>query len=622
MPEGYYPKHGGFGMGGGMYPGFGTGTGLGLGKLGAAGVSAPREKSERGEDKDKTSNPNSASGINSAGGLAKDLIWWVPDKKLRSGVKEYVSIVNPDAYSDDQSVGGSNAGINGHFSKAWDENSCLQAKAVDFYKEVDTYLRKNPACGADDKTSTEAFPKCSKRPTVSERVGVGDKSYLKEGWLLSLAMRHANNNPIAAMQLIGLCGTDDTARNIYNYMDATPESKMEIDRGLKAIKEQKSLIDEQLKAALASFDSDKQTVYSLSNQSQFYDSQIQHQENLTVLRREMKCPPKESDFFLAGSLGPHADISKELKAKIQKIQDPESKKRLASKNYHIWGAAYMGCRMSAKGVKSKDAKLIEQQASHMYRAVRMCNASRTKLQLFDHAEKYVKRSGFDINKDTKTIKANVVKYLREGETAKIQCPTLPEFGVSAKFIEDYFEVFLRDSGLPRKEAEARFGKCVVISALKTDYLRPSDPKELAAIEKKVEAGLVDRDTAYLFRVWYLGGEEFFGNDVACTGIRNGGPRDLMKSDDWIAMTKKPWGWDDDRFHKASKSLATWEVDFEWTMAQHEIGAEFGAKLCMNNKKSNPFEQPWCNAAKNPFAYKGPNKFVEPAGDSRESRGSR
>ena len=106
------------------------------------------------------------------------------------------------------------------------------------------------------------------------------------------------------------------------------------------------------------------------------------------------------------------------------------------------------------------------------------------------------------------------------------------------------------------------------------------------------------DAAELYNRWYFGGGKtpaitipftsktiLKSYDVPCTDIRKGGPVDLLKgSQTGLGQWEKPWGWNSDRYQKALNHLATWELDFQWTQAQHEVGSSFAKKMC---KKEDP-----------------------------------
>jgi hypothetical protein len=63
---------------------------------------------------------------------------------------------------------------------------------------------------------------------------------------------------------------------------------------------------------------------------------------------------------------------------------------------------------------------------------------------------------------------------------------------------------------------------------------------------------------------------------------------MNPQDSFFGRVAKPGGWSEETYNRASKKLATWDVDFKWTIAQHEAGAKFAAQTC---KKRGLKEKP-------------------------------
>lgn len=43
---------------------------------------------------------------------------------------------------------------------------------------------------------------------------------------------------------------------------------------------------------------------------------------------------------------------------------------------------------------------------------------------------------------------------------------------------------------------------------------------------------------------------------------------------------RPANWSEERFKKAEEKFNSFMSDFDWTIDQHQIGAEFAAKVCV------------------------------------------
>ena len=125
-----------------------------------------------------------------------------------------------------------------------------------------------------------------------------------------------------------------------------------------------------------------------------------------------------------------------------------------------------------------------------------------------------------------------------------------------------------------------------LSAMKED-------KNIA--KKKIANRMVRLDAAHLYNSWYLGGKSILGIKVPCTDIRLGGPKNLLDAnrnlfDSWRERPIDAIEWSKERYDAAAKYLTVWDVDFEWTIAQHEVGAKFAAEHCKKEKSGeNPFQ---------------------------------
>jgi len=517
--------------------------------------------------------------------LLTNLVKVIPDKNLRNGLTEYLNVIQPQAYDSDSSAGGSNEGIVSYFNSKFSKNQCFQKSAIEFYKEVAATLNKNNACEMDTENrekqsvSYNDYGCSNKRPTLRDQVGQGSKSHLDEGWLMRLALKHGKGSPEAAFELIGMCGHDDTAQGQFIYFDTSDAGQAQNQAILSELKQQKKMIKDELKNLYKNPNYDKKIAATLTDQASIVSNEIKALTKLAGSREQNSCPPGESDFYLPGSLSSKADISSELKQKIIKIQDNGSQNSiLPAKHYHVYGSALLGCKMAQQGMNPETAVVVQKQAARFYRGLRMCNASRGLLENQSEFKKSLQVKNFDNSREVETKILQIWEQKLKGE---LNCGGMSR----TKFLK------ILTIGT-KKPNDANFQKCSVL--IDTGIVDLSiDEKEFAI--KKINTAISRFDVAKLYDDWYVGGNSIAGVKVPCTDHRNKGPKDLMDSNQGL-MGKifKPSGWSQERYELASKRLATWDVDFEWTIAQHAAGSQFGAKACSESRnKKNPFNEVSC-----------------------------
>ena len=594
-PEGYFPKYGIF---------------------------------ENDDDEDKKSGKSKSDQkgtLSQTDSLLSTLIKNIPDKNLQNGLKEYLKIVNPKAYQDDESVGGSNNGIVQYFQSRFAENQCFMKAAIDFYRDVATTLKKQnkcepevpresstdkeakgsippsgfcfgPLCPKVKKTKQDSVYGCMKnRPSIDDRVGQGSKSYLDEGWLMRLALKHAKGNPEAAFELIGMCGHDDVSQGSFKYYDSSEAAKAKNIEQVEQLKAQKKAMDEELKKAFKNFDSDQKAVYALSKKAQFASTQIEELTKAEGRRERVTCPPKEADFYLPGSLSSNADISPTLKEKIKTVQGDGKNDTsfIPAKHYHVYGSALLGCKMAQNGMTPDQASTVQKQAARLYRGIRMCDSSKSQLQIREQLKQTLQVKNFE---DSKEVETKVLQVWDQKNKGDFKCEGMGGgiFGMMGTMMKNVMKDVQKEKpeGNSSLADQKSMEKCTMLMSFGIAELETS---ERSIALKKINTALGRYDAAKLYDSWYVGGGSFAGIKFPCTDHRNKGPSDLMKPNEgFMGKLFKPSGWTEDRYEVATKKLATWDVDFEWTIAQHEAGSKYGAKLCSDTKnKKNPFEEQAC-----------------------------
>lgn len=265
---------------------------------------------------------------------------------------------------------------------------------------------------------------------------------------------------------------------------------------------------------------------------------------------ESPCPQQTSDFFISRSLSEKADISESLKKKILTVQYPGKRAvQIAAKNYHILGAAFMTCQMIEAGLNPYLAIKVETMAANIYRGIRLCQ---------------------DIE-----IPAGLFWKLQNHPEIKSRAP------------HERFENAILRKALERGRSRVCLNKKVNADALCELLYRAGTPVDFSTREYEARALAVlqiylDKMIASgLYSSWYINGE-IAGISLPCSRDQLLGPHPFMK---WL-VSQANWplnicgrGLSVETCRKALSTIKTWEVDFDWTVSQHKVGAEFAASVC-------------------------------------------
>lgn len=493
----------------------------------------------------------SESAVRNMHDTLKEAIKYLPAKTQRN-FETYLRIVKPELYDtrSGSSIAEGNAGLSGYLSKKFHQpaNACYREAAVNFYHEIERVEAQNQS------------PK--QRPQLMSKTQQAPYEDFENGWLWKLALKHSNNNPNGAMLLIGLCGHDDVSQGHFNYLEKSPQIiealKIENESLKRDIAEKSRMLQELVRDS----ESNQELITIANATIRDINTQILRNEALIQsggAPRVLMCPDSQSAFYLPGGLGAHVDIPTELREKIRQIQGSgKANPAIAAKHYHVFGAALITCQMIEQGVDAENATSIQTQAARLYRGIRMCETS---AELLQHRESLIR--AFNNENDISFFSFNADKKYEEALRSLIQ-----EFDQN------------RDMCIQSRISQYPQFKAAFCRAFEHIPYQASAQK--GSIQKKLEFLSMRMDTAYLYRRWYLGGGEIFGKQVPCTDMRLGGPLDLMKPESFTGKLDKPLGWSTTRYNQATRHLATWDVDFEWTIAQHQVGASFAAKNCKNS----------------------------------------
>lgn len=527
-------------------------------------------------------NKKTNSVVNSTGEFIKDILNMFPESNIKNGLKEYLEILGHEKYYSDETVKGSNTGISSYLSSRFSDpmNSCVRDAALSFYEDIAKVLKKrfsqncNTTNGLFHTTINGLFPTTPDYGCIQERAKLldvaGKESYkkLQPGWLWKLALKHANGDPNSAMFLIGICGHDDTAQGSFSYLDKSSKALEEIQNQKNSAIENKKQIDLQIKELSANYDENHEKIYNLAINANALNQQIKTYSTQSSLTKFMSCPPQKSGFYAPQSLDSKADISQEVKNEIQNIQGKiGGAENIPAKYYHVYGSAFMACQLIQNGMAPSMANLVQQQAARIYRGIRMC-------QSVDEIQKQHQIQ-------TKILEPLFKKYNIKNET-ELAIHTIKAFK-QKKITCKYFE----NIELPQE--------CTFLGGIGySPHQFESNQFDVSEseIREKMEARKNNLDAAELYRKWYFGGITVMGKKMPCSDIRVLGPSDLLKPTEGFFKLQnnsyKPEGWTDSQYKMATQKLATWDVDFKWTISQHAAGAEFAGKVC---KKRGSDEKP-------------------------------
>lgn len=446
---------------------------------------------------------SSNNNISSADKIALTLINKLPDSGTKSGLQRYYSILSLKHYSDDSQVALSNSGIALFFEQHFQQNACFSEKAYLFYRDLRRSTRQQQTHAGDSSRH--------RRPSLGDVAGKNRKD-LKPGWLYERALQFSGGSPNAAISLIGLCGHDD--KNQGDFKNFEIENKL-INSGAPS--------DE---------------FYSLKDGSQGDAGE-------TTL-----CPSQYADFYVAGGLSKSSDISDGLKQKILTTQYPgKNALQIASKNYHVLGAAFMTCQMIEAGLNPLLAVKVESMAASLYRGIRLCQKIETPANIFWNLqrEKEIARRPLGTTFETAVIE----KALQRGREKSCSLQKIRTDSL-CKLLHTVGAPF--DLTVPRIEARAR--------ALLEKYM-----------DELVASGL--------YASWHISGE-VAGISLPCSRDQLWGPHPFLQ---WlinkteVSLNICGHGLTMDSCRKAVRTVKSWETDFDWTVSQHAAGARFAARVC-------------------------------------------
>lgn len=407
----------------------------------------------------------------------------------------------------------------------------------------------------------------SSRISLAFNAGESANSSVKVGSIWQKVLHENSQDPEMAITILAICAA---SQKDIPYSLTPEQAEAHCRKAIKSDQDLKDVAQESLRRVGQN--------KSFEKEVQLINEWIQQiDQNISMLQEAIRKKdfPKSTSvdcplsIYIPKVLGQNTDISDGLKKKIIRIynQDPS---KIDAKLYHVIDAAYIGCRLSMDcGLSPSEAGLLEDRSAAAYRTISLCPDIQDRLA---RQEALTKATGKSFEKITS---ADLLKS--------------PE--VTKKLI-----------------AQGQGGLLLTV----IEISKIQDP---GIRQEQFDSLWADLDAAYLYKKWYLGGGQIYGHNIPCTDIRTGGPKDLMQADlsrPAFNLCGVP-GWTKKRCAKARSQVAYWDVDFEWTEAQHKLGAKFGAQQCADYKPKISLNDRACKYLK---------KAIDPSGygDNKPSSG--
>jgi hypothetical protein len=138
------------------------------------------------------------------------LIQRLPTETMRRAIREYASMLGQAEY-ENSGVNGANEGVAAWNQHLLRENPCFRQLATRFYSEVHRRDQGHPPDGPPIANFVEL---------IHIGLNMGNQQGVEAGHLWDLAMDFSGQNPNLAINLIGICGHDNS--NQVYPMDCLP----------------------------------------------------------------------------------------------------------------------------------------------------------------------------------------------------------------------------------------------------------------------------------------------------------------------------------------------------------------------------------------------------------------
>ena len=278
----------------------------------AGAVSQPNIETEIDNSQKELPTPNDLSAA------IEKYLSYIPSQSLKCVVEKTKEDLMVKEYSGLKSVNVENGFVKKN-KTLLEKSPCLLQLAQNFYSIIGDLNPPSPLEAPHTNLNHKTFERQKKvRASIFSKLGMEGLDHMQPGWLWKMGLAFSSHDSNLAMNLIGLCGHDDTANSIT----------------------------------------------TLGNDS-----------------TELNCPGRTSSMFVPESLGAGITISNDLKWKIARLQAPSKGGTvIPAKYYHVIGAARVGCKVSQCGLSSNLNAKVQEQIGALYRGIALCNSIRSHIK--------------------------------------------------------------------------------------------------------------------------------------------------------------------------------------------------------------------------------------------------
>ncbi len=476
----------------------------------------------------------------------------------KAGITNYLNMIGVKVY------GAQNVGLTRYHQNLLKQSPCFDELAGQFYLSIHNDVFFDSLDFIQIRLKSGTINNSVNSPINGNLVDLGKKP----GWLWDKAMKFAQGDSLLAIQLIGVCGHDDT-------MQLGETTKI----GSRVSSRQwQNQINEKLQSSAL-----KEKIIQTSQRAALEKKQYSYLESETLMsiiksrydfENGVTCPDPGSAFYFPKALGQDADITSELKDKIVRLQAPTlGAKAIKSKSYHVLGAALTTCQLVQRGVPDFIAIQMIKGAVNAYRSGRLC-------QILKNSSPY---SGPREPKDLQNI-------IRE-ERKKIQQCFREE--VKKDPAGTTYSTF---SIVPVFDKTTDKNDCAIASLLPYQVWMDSDITD-EILFNKIARKVAEIDTQDLFLK-----SKKYKDAKNCEGPQLSDSVYEYMNEYGKEGSENPcpqqWSWQ--RCNAARTVMATYAVDFEWSEAQQLAGYQFAKKNCRRYDSDKSIEVMSCKAlGKNP-----------------------
>lgn len=202
------------------------------------------------------------------------------------------------------------------------------------------------------------------RPTLGE-VAQGADS----GRVWKLAQKYSGGDNRLAMLMIGTCLHDDQSNRLASPAIRSDSPLVQKnDPILRKFADQVRSLRERLKSDGLSTD-EKTALQGALDKA---EEELDFYSNKSLIRKKVFCPDVNSNVFQQGGLSPTTVLDPKVRDLLAYAHGRKMS-QIPAKEYHVYGAAALGCALSECKVSEAETRLIQQAISRAYRGIRLCS---------------------------------------------------------------------------------------------------------------------------------------------------------------------------------------------------------------------------------------------------------